>query len=58
MQACIKCATPLPGGAIYCPLCEKKQTAQPSKKGLSHRRQPQKSMSVSYTIAAVMIAIL
>ena len=23
MQACIKCAAPLPEGAIYCPLCKK-----------------------------------
>ena len=37
MQTCIKCDALLPEGAIYCPTCGKKQTAQPSKKHV-HRR--------------------
>lgn len=44
MQSCIKCAAPLPEGALYCPLCGKKQTAQPSKK--TRRTRPNGSGSV------------
>lgn len=33
MSECIKCAAPLPEGALYCPKCGKKQTAKPSRRG-------------------------
>lgn len=35
MSECIKCAAPLPEGALYCPMCGRKQTASPSRRGKS-----------------------
>lgn len=32
MGDCIKCAAPLPEGALYCPMCGKKQTAEKRKR--------------------------
>lgn len=32
MSDCIKCAAPLPNGALYCPMCGKKQTTEKRKK--------------------------
>lgn len=35
MSECIKCAAALPEGALYCPMCGRKQAASPSRRGKS-----------------------